>query len=178
MTKTICLNANVSKGAALLISFLLILSTVASSQEDKPRKRNALFIELTGNEPAYSVNYDRIFSQRELVNYSCRIGFSMGKDELYFPVGINVFTGKKASHLELSLVLAPYIKQYEERGHDKGDAYLYIIPGVGYRYQHRKAGPFLKLVASPAVLVDAPKDLAKMQSSVHAALYFSAGYSF
>jgi hypothetical protein len=122
-----------------LIAWMFFTVHFVQAQEKVSLNRNVLYAELTTEKPFFSLNYDRIIPIGKNVLYSCRIGFFITKDELYFPIGLNVLTGKKASHLEVSFVCAPYIKNYNtpDRSIENVDVYLTIIPGIGYRYQCR-----------------------------------------
>ncbi len=165
----------------ILTSILLCVCRVAYSQQMEDRKMNAIYVELTTHLPAYTINYDRVFSNKKSLAYSYRVGFSVTKEALYFPIGINLITGTKSSHAEFSLVTAAYIK-----GHDtfptnlqNSDTYLYIIPGFGYRYQRKNAGPFFKVVASPELRLDPPSDdFWNMRYKFYGSFFFSMGYSF
>lgn len=165
-----------------IIAWIYFVSHGVNAQEIVSLRRNVVYAELTSEKPNYSLNYDRVLLIGEKVMYSCRLGLSVTREELYLPVGINLLTGKRASHLEVSFVCAPYIKNYNppDRNIENVDMYLAIIPGIGYRYQCRKNHLFFKLGAAPALLVDIPsKDiLLDMESEFRASAFFAFGYSF
>jgi hypothetical protein len=121
-------------------------------------KRNTIFLDFSTKGAIYSINYDRIFNQRKSINLSGRIGFSILKDAIAFPVGINLFTGKGSSHVEFSLTFIPYIDHYKSflSKNDLSDKYIYVVPGLGYRFQKPNGGFFFMLTVSPTIFLDPP----------------------
>jgi hypothetical protein len=122
--------------------------------------KNTFYLELASKGSIYSVNFDHIFRRGDKLSYSYRIGFSIEKNGISFPVGINMITGKKSHHAEFGLTLIPYIEQYKTflSGNNVSDKYLYIIPSVGYRFQPHNGGFFLKAGVSPLIFLDPPSD--------------------
>lgn len=163
------------------IAWVFFISHYAIAQEKVGSNRNAIYVELSSVKPIFSINYDRVIHMGKKVSYSCRLGIFIAKDELYFPIGLNVLAGKKASHFEGSFVCAPYIKHFnaEVRGVEDSDLYLNVIPGIGYRFQHRTFPLFFRLSLGPTFVVDIPsKDLLEVESEFHASAFFALGYSF
>ena len=160
----------------LIIAWIFFIVHYVHAQEKVSMTRNVLYAELTQGKPFYSLNFDRVLLIGEKVMYSCRFGLAITRDDLYLPVGLNLLVGKRASHLEVSFVCAPYIKNYNtsDRSNENVDMYLNIIPGIGYRYQCKKNHLFFKLGIAPALLVDIPsKDiLSDMEFELHASVFF------
>ena len=119
---------------AFILTFLLLCGKVSFSQ----LARNTFYVEAATKGAVYSINYDRIFRQGEKMAYSYRIGFSIEKNSLSFPLGINMITGQHSHHAEFSLAIVPYIDKYQTflSGDNKSDKYIYVIPAAGYRYIH------------------------------------------
>lgn len=165
-----------------IIAWIFFVTQYVNAQEKVSLNRNVVYVELTSEKPNFSLNYDRVIRIGEKVIYSCRAGFSISKEVLYLPVGLNFLTGKKSSHLEISFVCAPYIENYNspDRSVENVDAYLTIIPGIGYRYHCRSNHLFFKLGIASAFLVDIPSKalLLDMESELHALAFFALGYSF
>jgi len=67
--------------------------------------RNSVYLELGGNGLWYSVNYDKIFSLKEKVGFSGRIGFSYLQSQdtisIIIPVTASYLFGKKNNFFEL-----------------------------------------------------------------------------
>ncbi len=144
---------------AVIFSLLLLVSTnsVLSQQNDTVfSAKNTFYIDLSTKGAIYSINYDRVFHESDKIIYTYRIGFSILKDFVALPVGINLLTGKENSHAEFSLTVMPYIDQYKTmfRDNDLSDKYIYIIPAIGYRYQKRTGGFFFKAALSPMIILD------------------------
>ena len=143
--------------------------------------RNTFYLDLASKGAYYSLNYDRIFHQGDQLNYSFRIGFSILKDAVALPFGINLFTGKKDNHIEFSITFMPYIDQYKSflSENDLSDKYLYIITGIGYRYQKWGGGFFFRTALSPMLILDPrSSDFWKMDPKVELAVNIGLGWSF
>jgi len=153
----------------------------AYCQSTQHSGRNTIYADFATKGATYSLNYDRIFSAGEKFSKSYRVGFSVLKNAIAMPVGINFFTGHDASHLELSLTAVPYIETYKDlfSGNNHSDKKLYIIPGAGYRYQKPGGGFFFKVIAGPVIYLDPPSDnFWKMDGKVYAGGTVAAGFSF
>jgi hypothetical protein len=145
----------------LIFSFVLIIQEhqLFSQKKDSTfTSKNTIYADFASKGVIYSINYDRIFLQRQKLAWSYRVGFSILEDAVAFPVSINAFTGKNASHAEFSLTLMPYIDHYKSflGQNDQSDKYLYIMPSVGYRFQKPKGKFFFKAAILPSVFLDPP----------------------
>lgn len=171
-------------GKALIVALWLLVSINTGLCQEKDTtflSRNTIYLDLASKGAFYSVNYDRIFHQGDKITYSFRLGFSILKDAVALPIGINLFTGKENSHAEFSLSIMPYIDQYKSflSKNDLSDKYLYIIPGIGYRYQKRIGVFFFKAVLSPMIILDPPSgDFWNMDPKVYATGNIGIGLSF
>jgi hypothetical protein len=163
-------------------SFLLILFILlVCSAYGQGVHRHTIFADASTTGPVYTVNYDHIFYSGELVSYSYRIGFHWLHDEVGIPLGISLITGQQDHHAEFSLTLTPYIDRanYLFREGNISDKYLYITPGIGYRYQKPTGGLFLKALVAPLVLLDPPSDdFWNMDPKVYGLISIGAGYTF
>jgi hypothetical protein len=170
---------NGQKLKTYLLFVILIWLTGTSYSQDT--HKHTLYVEGSTRGPVYTMNYDRMFYLGEKVSYSYRIGFHWLHDEIGIPLGISLITGTEDHHAEFSLTLTPYIDRvnYLFREGNISDKYLYITPGVGYRYQKPMGGLFLKALVAPLVLLDPPSDdFWKMDPKVYSVLSIGAGYTF
>ena len=110
--------------------------------------KNSLYAELQTKGAFYTINFDRVFHRGDKLFYSYRLGFSIEKSSISFPLGISLLFGYGKHHAEFALTLVPFIDKYKTflSGNNISDKYLYIIPAVGYRFQRASGGFFLKLV--------------------------------
>ncbi|MHA4843914.1 hypothetical protein ACX0G7_07120 [Flavitalea antarctica] len=162
----------------LILILVLLQGPHAQSQE---RHKHTLYIDASTRGPVYSVNYDRIFYYGEKLSYSYRIGFHWLHNEAGIPLGISLITGKQEHHAEFSLTLTPYIKRvdYLFREGNISDKYLYITPGIGYRYQKPTGGLFVKALLAPLILLDPPSDdFWNMDTRLNSLFTIGAGYTF
>jgi hypothetical protein len=153
----------------------------ACSQQIKNITRNTLYADFASKGATYSLNYDRIFYSMKKFSVTYRVGFSVLKNAIAMPLGINFFTGHNASHAEFGLTAVPYIETYKDlfSGNNLSDKKLYLIPGAGYRYQKPGGGFFFKAIVGPVIYLDPPSDdFWKMDGKVYAGITAGAGYSF
>jgi len=162
---------------------LLFSTNIALSQDNDSSflSKNTFYIDLASKGAYYSLNYDRIFHQGDKLNFSYKIGFSILKDVIAMPIGVNLLKGKNEHHIELSITVMPYIDQYKSflSDNDLSDKYLYIISGIGYRYQKLSGGFYFRAAFSPMLILDPrSNDFWKMDAEFSAAVNISAGWSF
>ncbi|MEN8119980.1 MAG: hypothetical protein ABFS35_06525 [Bacteroidota bacterium] len=169
----------------ILVVFVCLLFSIniglSQNKDSTFLSRNTFYLDVASKGAYYSLNYDRIFRQGDKLNYSFRIGFSILKDVVALPLGVNLFTGKKDNHLEFNITVMPYIDQYKSflSKNDLSDKYLYVVSGIGYRYQKWGGGFFFKTALSPMLILDPrSSDFWKMDPEVKVAVNISAGWSF
>jgi hypothetical protein len=163
------------------IAFFLTFVHSVYAQYNNDLSKNTFYVELASKGSLYSVNYDRIFHQGYKLSWSFRVGFSIEKNAISLPLGINLITGKKIHHAEFGLTLIPYIDHYKTflSGDNLSDKYLYVIPAIGYRLQKPRDGFFLKASVSPLIFLDPPSDhFWNMQPKVYAYGNIGIGFSF
>ncbi len=165
-----------------LINFTVLNIPAVNAQDGRQTiSRNTFFAEYAFEGPEYSINYDRIIASGSKLEYSFRIGFSVLKDKIAFPIGAGIITGIKEHHAEFSMTITPLIKKVEftnGAGSDN-DAFIYLFPGIGYRYQKPSGGIFLRAVAGPVIILDpAENDFWNMDPEVRFSFSIGAGISF
>jgi hypothetical protein len=116
-------------------------------------RRNALYLELGGRSPYYSVNYERALGQRPRAVYLLSAGLGLTGDELSVPLGGAVLTGPGAHHAEFGLGLTPAVRHYRLPDTDK---VLYLTPLAGYRYQPPRGRWYLGAGLTPVLFIDPP----------------------
>ncbi|WP_276502017.1 hypothetical protein [Terrimonas pollutisoli] len=161
----------------LMPVMLFLFSKAGYCQHKATVAKNTFYTEWTSQGPVYSINYDRIIRQGEKVDYSVRAGFSLQKDALSFPVSLSVMTGRNEHHPEFSLAVTPYIDRSKYK--DQTDSYIYVNPGIGYRYQKLNGGVFIRVAAGPSIFLDPPSDdFWRMDPKLHAFASAGIGFSF
>lgn len=162
--------------------FLLFITGKNFAQGSKIfSAKSTVYIEGATQGPAITLNHDHIFSEGEIFAKSYRIGFTVYKDIMAFPIGINFITGKNKHHAEFSFTAIPYIENASKlfKPGNLSDKKIYIIPGAGYRYQKPDGGFFFKVVAAPVLYLDPPSDnFWKMDPKLFAGVSVGAGFSF
>jgi hypothetical protein len=166
------------KKISFFIIFLVSDICIANSQ---PVSRNTLYLEGASQGATYSFNYDRIFNIGKKMTKSYRVGLSLLNNTIALPLGLQFITGKGLHHLEYSLTVVPYFEKYRElfSGNNLSDEKVFIIPGVGYRYQSPGGGFFGKIVIGPLIYLDPPADYFwKMDTRIYPGITAGAGISF
>lgn len=167
---------------ALLFAFLFFTTAKNFAQSSKRfSAKSTAYIEGATQGPLITLNHDHIFREGKIFTKSYRIGFTVYKDVMAFPIGINFITGKNQHHAELSLTAIPYVENASKlfNSGNLSDKKLYIIPGAGYRYQKPTGGFFFKAIAAPVLLLDPPSDnFWKMEPKFFVGVSVAAGYSF
>lgn len=169
--------------ALIIFVFFIELSTTGICQENSAAAiaRNTLYADFASKDIYYSINLDHIFHKGNKLSYSYRAGVSILKDAYSFPIGIQCFTGANSSHAEFSLTLIPYVDHSAKSRNslDNTDKFLYVEPGVGYRYQSPGGGLFFKAIFTPIILLDPPSnDFWNMDAKLFAGGNIGIGYTF
>lgn len=169
------------KTILILLTQLMAGAQYADAQENKSHVRNTLYLEGAKNGADYSMNYDRVFRSGNKFSKSYRVGFAIFNNTIALPAGIQFFSGNGVHHPEFSLTLIPYAEGYRDwfSGNNISDKKMWVIPGVGYRYQKPTGGFFAKMVAGPAINLDPPSDhFWKMNVKVYPGVAIGAGFNF
>ena len=173
-------NASAWRIPVLTLSILLIYAISSAHAQEK--SANSIYVELATQRPAYSINYDRIFRQGNKLDYSFSVGFSIAKNALALPVGFHFITVPGDHHLEFGLCVIPFIDYNTTlvgSVKNSSDTYIYINPGIGYRYQPKQTAIFFKAIAGPSILLDPPAgDFWNMDPKLHAYGNLALGISF
>lgn len=172
----------ISKAVVLLFFTGIIFSHTCYSQQTAEKiARSTVYADFASKGAYYSVNYDRLFRRGEKLNWSYRVGFCLLNDVIAIPIGLQAFTGRDVHHAEFSLTVVPYVEKYTKlfSAGNLSDKKIYVIPGVGYRYQRPDGGIFFRIVAAPIIYLDPPSDdFWNMDPKVYAGITGGIGFSF
>jgi len=134
---------------------------IANAQEIKDTniKKNAIFIELAGNAPLYSLNYDRLLFMKEknTFNLSASIGVgSVGVSGVYsFPMELNFLIAPLSNRLEIGLGYTPSFgnRTYVQSGivYAKKNFDYDMLARLGYRYQTKYSRIFFRADFTPII---------------------------
>lgn len=168
---------------SFFVAVFLSISAPALCQQTNTTavSRSTVYAGFDSKDMYYSVNYDHIFHTNGKLSYSYRIGVSVLKDAFAVPLGIHLFTGAGSHHAEFSLTLIPYVDHAAgfAGSNDQSDKYLYVEPGIGYRYQQPGGGFFLRAVVTPILFLDPPSDdFWNMDPKLYAGGNIGIGYTF
>lgn len=139
-----------------LVTNCILLQILLLAQKSPQYKGPIGYFEIGGNSsPTVSANVEHVLFAKEKLFINGHIGYGIGKVEgnqaLAVPIGLNVFRGVKASHLELGLGLT-YVKGYRfyylgsEPVPSKA---IYLAPNIAYRFQKLDGGVFLRITYAP-----------------------------
>ena len=172
----------INKPAIFLLIICIIFSfTCYSQQTGEKIVRNSVYADFASRGAYYSVNYDRLFRRGEKLNWSYRVGLCLMNNVIAMPLGLQAFTGHNEHHAEFSITVVPYIEKYTKlfSAGNLSDKKIFVIPGVGYRYQRPGGGIFFRIVAAPVIYLDPPSDnFWNMDPKIYAGITGGIGFSF
>ena len=163
------------------------------AQEEYPRfRKNAISLNIPSFTRIYSLNYERVLSQKKLAIVS-HIGFyylpidASTKNLTALFTGIDFLIGKKKHYLDLGGSLM-FDKNFNyitpnEKSHLLG---LSLFPKLGYRYQKKADGIFFRALLIPFLIDIIPrqsldqlnKKYFNIESTSTQVVSFGIGYSF
>ncbi len=126
--------------------------------------KNTIFVEILGNSGSLSLNYDRLFFQSQQLKIAGRIGYAYLPIKFAIsgvPLEISVLLSASGNHhVELGTGLS-YIKGLDSENSISDfigekeyiSESLYVPFRVGYRYQRKNGGIFLKAGIVPMVSI-------------------------
>ncbi|MBL7892974.1 MAG: hypothetical protein JNL63_10115 [Bacteroidia bacterium] len=134
---------------------IIFFSVIAIGQTESIPKRRSVYFELAGSGGLGSLNYEKIFFQKNSIEYTWRAGLSIAPVDrnngigIVFPLIVNVIMGKSAHKLEMGLGQGITITT-------KGSAFALTTVVVGYRYQPEAKKWFYRISYTPLIsyLVD------------------------
>lgn len=113
-------------------------------------KRKSLYIEIAGSGGIGSVNFEKLFFQKNNTDFTWRAGLSFAPVDknngtgIVFPLMINALTGKKSHKLELGVGQGITITT-------KGSFFALTTAAIGYRYQPESKKWFYRVTYTPLV---------------------------
>lgn len=147
-----------SKNISLLFIFLLAFSSI--NAQDKFAK-NAVYLELAGNGGAYSVNYERAFSQKFMIrlgfaSWSSSEPFGGEESKTTIPIMVNSLFGNGNHKIEggLGFMLGSekYTGDVSQTGRPESKENIFALTGTaGYRYQKPSGGIIFRAGLTPFI---------------------------
>ncbi len=148
---------------AVAVMVCVVSHIVVSQTEERPFKRNTLYVELLGVGGLYSLDFEHRFDE----HLSGRIGFTSWSmpgffvvgagtlDVMGFPVMMHYLSGSGNHHLDLGMGIVVYDVKLDGREFFfqqaiSGQGTATVGAGtVGYRYQPRRGGMFFRIGFTP-----------------------------
>ncbi|MFI5171538.1 MAG: hypothetical protein ACHQFW_04065 [Chitinophagales bacterium] len=132
---------------------LLFISSITFGQSDI--KRKSVFLEIAGSGGLGSVNFEKLFCEKNNTEFTWRTGLSIAPIDknngtgIVFPLMVHSITGKGAHKLEFGLGQGITITT-------KGSFFAMTTASVGYRYAPEKKNWFYRATYTPLIsyLVD------------------------
>jgi hypothetical protein len=149
------------KGLLLIFLIVLVVGTVSAQEIEEPLMKNTIFLELAGNGGFYSLNYDRILLEKAKWKLAGRIGAMYYREELNYldynhslkiavPIEASYLRGKGDHYLELGIGMTPWYENYKDfDASEISHIVLLSSARLGYRYQKKEGGMFLKAGFTP-----------------------------
>ncbi|MEP6617421.1 MAG: hypothetical protein ABJA57_12615 [Ginsengibacter sp.] len=115
------------------------------------RPPQAVYFQVGGSAPLFSVNYDRRFAKRvNGAGFAIGVGYygESGSSIFSIPASLNYLFGKSNHFIELAAG-ATYISEKETLFGDNNTSLVFFHVNAGYRYQPTKGGFFFRGGFSP-----------------------------
>ena len=149
----------------LIFAVVLYSAMDASAKEDSLRFRgNAISLNVLSFTRLYSLNYERVLSQKKLITIA-HIGFyhlpvnEGTKNLTAFFTGVDFLIGKKKHCLDLGTgLMFDRTLNFESQSEMKYMLGTTIIPKVGYRYQGKAKGVFFRALFVPFLMDITPRE--------------------
>ena len=149
------------KKCLITILFATMVNSLVAQNYSESFKRNTFFIEVGGNSPFYSLNYDRIIVKKINWKLAARIGAmylydngnyleSIRNKNFSMPLELSFLKGKNNHNLEIGIGATPFFKEYVETTRDNFFS-LGSFGRIGYRYQKTNGGIFFKAGFTPLI---------------------------
>lgn len=125
----------------------------------KKGAKNAAYVEFGGNAGLYSLNFDRIYLEKENFKICARIGFAPLPNgyhmEQAYLIENNFILFKNPHHLELGLGLTAE-RRYNQKLNLPGTYFweniLFSVWRCGYRFQKQDDGVFFRAALTPVIM--------------------------
>ncbi|MBD2704255.1 hypothetical protein IC229_26665 [Spirosoma sp. BT702] len=133
--------------------------------QDKPfpfQARNAIYLELGGSNPLYSLNYDRIIATSPKLNwlFGYRAGGSLAGVKLMQSrvVGqLYALLGQRKNHLELGLS-SSVGRNYDTNYPGAGSANIFVSPVIAYRLQEPRGPSCFRVIVNPFIVLNSQEN--------------------
>ncbi|SMG09942.1 hypothetical protein SAMN05661096_00271 [Marivirga sericea] len=172
---------------------VIILSSLYSAQAQYSKKfdyQNNFQLELGGHGLIYSINYERILINSELLKTTGQIGIAyyppfIGFRDVWIPIGINEILSINNHHIEAGVGMVIIREASRDSGNTAIDWFWdgFLSARIGYRYQ-KPDGRFLfragfTPIIETNIFSKLPRELSgKFLSEVHPLAAVSIGYNF
>lgn len=137
----------------ILLTYFLIVSNLIFGQT--VHKRKSMFLEIAGSGGLGSVNYEKLFYQKNKTEFTWRAGLSIAPIDknngtgIVFPLMVHSIIGKSAHKIEFGLGQGITITT-------KGSFFALTTASIGYRFQSQTKKWFYRVTYTPLIsyLVD------------------------
>ncbi|GAB3515516.1 hypothetical protein [Emticicia fontis] len=177
----------------LLLAVVLYSTLYVSAQKESLRlKKNAISLNAPAFTRIYSLNYERVLRQKNWLTianigiYYLPLDASAKKLKAAF-IGVDFLRGKRKHYLDLGMSLMfDSAVNFEGSPENPRVLGLDFIPKIGYRYQARPKGIFLRGILMPFLLEIMPREPIDQYEKNHFIfttasidlISFGIGYSF
>ena len=126
------------------------------------KQSRAIFADLSPRVIRYSIVYEQFFAESGSTASAFRIGGFATLSDLAIPIGISTISKRGDNHLEGNFTVVPYINNVNSAFVRDGrtDTQLFLLAGLGYRYQSTHSKWIARLMISPFLFIDPPSSLA------------------
>ncbi len=156
-------------------------------------QKNTVYLEVLGNAPLYSINFDRILSKQNKRATAGRVGLMVYPASDYFllsfPLEMNILFGQGKGYFELGSGFTPFYHRWLSRSFTNANGNIVDFSSrdawfggvslrVGYRRQKPEGGFFYRLGFTPMLFFSVDENVEVEENGILPWGGLSIGYTF
>lgn len=133
----------------LFPSLLLLLPLFSFGQYND----RAVWLEGGGGTPSYAIQYEQFLADggRNANGLYWRAGLGLERARISVPLSIHWVSGGNPHHLAIMAGATPQIRDLDTQD---SDTFLFLVSGIGYRYESSRHRWMLSFMGHPLLLMD------------------------
>lgn len=133
----------------LIAALIIFLPFTASAQHND----RAVWLEGGGGTPSYALQYEQYLASggRNANGLYWRAGLGLERARISVPLSIHWVSRGNPHHLAMMVGATPQIRDLDLAD---SDTYLYLVSGIGYRYESTRHRWMLSVMGHPMLIMD------------------------
>ena len=159
----------------------MLLLGVNLTAQVPAKGQQAIFAEIGGMAPDFSVNYRNTFSQIGNFPLALRAGISITRSVFALPLGLEATSPDAPHHLQVAAGITPFVinnSRVKSNTREDSDAFMDLVVGIGYRYEQKGSRWFAAGMVYPKLRLDpAESNYLELSPEIRLALGIIAGFN-